>query len=208
MIDSYDKLSLGKYHEVLEYIGTEDYSAGIVSVLADMEYDEVLNLPISEFKKMVEKAAFLLEDPQPAKVCTEYNLGGMKLSLLCDLTKMTAGQYIDYQTFVKDMDKYMVEMISVFLIPKGCKYNEGYDIIEVQNVIRDYLSIADALALSAFFLSLSQALISSTVISLIRRMKRMLKREKNPELRKKIQETITHLEAGGDGLHLLTGLVK
>jgi hypothetical protein len=204
MIDSYSKLSIGKYQEVLECIGTGDYSAGIIAVLNDMDIDEVLNLPLSEYRNLSNKASFLLDSPQPAKVCMEYKLGSFKLEVLCNLSKMTAGQYIDYQTFVKEPDKYLVEMISVFLIPKGCKYNEGYDIMEVQKAIRECLSISDALALSAFFLNLSQALINSTVTSLIRRLKRMMKKEKNQEIRMKMQEAITHLEQGGDGLHLLT----
>ena len=37
------------------------------------------------------------------------------------------------------------------LVPKGKKYNQDYDIIELQNVLRRTLSVADALSLLAFF---------------------------------------------------------
>ena len=211
MIDNYNKLTIGKYYEILDVINTyeDEYerNTALIAVLCDEEADEVLNLSLSEYKKRVDGLRFLLDDPVQAPIKNRYRIGDMELDLCADLSKLTAGQYIDYQTFIKEPDTYMVELLSVFLIPRGKKYGD-YDMREVHEAIRENLSIVDALGLSAFFLSLSQALISSTVTSLTRRMKRMLKREKNPELRKKIQETITLLEAGGDGLHLLTGLVK
>lgn len=211
MIDNYNKLTIGKYQEVLEairdYEDEHERNTALIAVLSDQEPDEVLNLSLSEYKARVDGLRFLLEEPVQAPIKNRYRIGNMELDLCADLSKLTAGQYIDYQTFIKDVEKNMVELLSVFLIPKGKKYGD-YDMGEVHEAIRENLSICDALGLSAFFLALSQALIESTLTSLIRRMKRMKRKAKTPEERQKLEEAIMNLEAGGAGLPLLTGLAK
>lgn len=211
MIDNYNKLTIGKYQEVLEairdYEDEHERNTALIAVLSDQEPDEVLNLSLTEYKARVDSLRFLLESPVKAPIKNRYRIGNMELDLCADLSKLTAGQYIDYQTFIKDVEKNMVELLSVFLIPKGKKYGD-YDMGEVHEAIRENLSICDALGLSAFFLALSQALIESTLTSLIRRMKKMKRKAKTPEEKKKLEEVIMNLEAGGAGLPLLTGLAK
>lgn len=205
MIDNYNKLTIGKYQEVLEairdYEDEHERNTALIAVLSDQEPDEVLNLSLSEYKARVDGLRFLLEEPVQAPIKNRYRIGDMELDLCADLSKLTAGQYIDYQTFIKDVEKNMVELLSVFLIPKGKKYGD-YDMGEVHEAIRENLSICDALGLSAFFLALSQALIESTLTSLIRRMKKMKRKAKTPEEKKKLEEAIMNLEAGGAGLLL------
>lgn len=207
MIDSYEKLTIGKYLEIKEILDNTtseiDTNVQLLCALGDYDEETVLDLPLAGFNRLIQGTAFLMEQPKKRMVLTKYNLGGMVLETVMDVQSLTTGQFIDYQTFVKD-EKYLVELLSCFLIPKGCKYNKDYDIIEVQKVIRDNLSIVDAVSLSSFFLSWYQALSKATVTSLIRRMKKMMRKEKNEETKKKIQEVITNLEISGDGLVWLT----
>ena len=209
MINNYNELTVGKYQEIMVLLNDEPLDnltlqTSLISILSDMDEDDVLNLPLSEYNKMVQGTAFLQTDPPKRIVATSYKLGGMHLETMLNLREMTAGQYIDYQTFVKEPDKYLVELLSVFLIPKGKKYNDGYDIIEVQSLIRDNLSIVDALSLSAFFLVLSQSLIKVTLTSLKSKVKKMKKKAKNQEEVMKLEQALQHLENAGVGLHLLT----
>lgn len=207
MIDSYEKLTIGKYLEIkaiLEDTGEEiDKNVQLICCLGDYDEETVLDLPLSGFNRLLQGTAFLTETPKQRQVSTKYKLGGMELETVMDVTSMTTAQFIDYQTFVKD-DRYLVELLSVFLIPKGKKYNKEYNIIDVQKVIRDNLSILDAMALSAFFLAWFQALSQATVTCLTKKMKKMLKKEKDMEKRKMMEEAIMNLERSGDGLVLLT----
>ena len=169
MIDSYDKLSIGKYLELMEIVDNEeidevDKNVEIVALLDDRPVEMVYDLPLMEFNSLMQKTNFLQTAPKPLQVSTKYNLGGMKLETVLDLTSLTTAQFIDYQTFVKDKTK-MVELLSVFLIPKGKKYNTDYDIIEVQKVIRENLPITVALGMSAFFFDLYKALLTATTTS-------------------------------------------
>lgn len=207
MINTYDKLTVGKYLEVKEVLQSDmdniQMNSMLIAILSDMDVDDVLNLPLSKYNAMIQNTAFLLDVPKKRMVADRYKLGEMQLDVMLSLNKMTAGQYIDYQTFVKDPDKYLVELLSVFLIPKGKKYNEGYDILEVHKAIREHLSIVDALSMSAFFLTLSQTLIKTILTCLTKKVKKMKKQMKTQEEITKLEQAIVNLETVGDGLHSL-----
>lgn len=209
MIDNYNDLTVGKYQEIMVVLKgkvVDEYATNIqlVSILSDMSEDDVLNLGLSEYKVLNQKLSFLLVEPPKRMIANMYKIGGFELETMLDVRKMTVAQYVDYQTFVKDVDKYLIEMLSVFLIPKGMKYNEGYDIVEVQRAIRDNLSIVDALSLSAFFLLWSQSLIKATLTYLTKQMKKMKRTMKKPMEIQKMEEAIANLENVGAGLPLLT----
>lgn len=208
MIDNYNDLTVGKYQEIRVLLNgevVEEYATNIslVAILADMTEEEVMNLDLKEYKVMNQKLSFLMEQPPKRMVANTYKICGWELDTVLAIDKMTVAQYIDYQTFVKDVDKYLVEILSVFLIPKGHKYNEGYDIIEVQKAIRDNLSIVDAFSLSAFFLLWYHCLTKATLTSLTRRLKKMKKEMKDKEKIQKMEQAITNLENVGVGLPLL-----
>ena len=208
MIDNYNDLTVGKYQEIRVLLNGEvvdEYSTNIqlVSILSDMTEDEVLSLELTQYKALNQKLSFLLQEPPKRMIANVYKIGGYELETMLAIDKMSVAQYVDYQTFVKDTDKFLVEMLSIFLIPKGHKYNEGYDIIEVQKAIRDNLSIVDAMSLSAFFLLWYQSLTKATLTSLIKRVKKMKKQMKNPMEIQKMEEAIANLENAGVGLHSL-----
>lgn len=203
MIDSYDKLSIGKYLELMEIVDNEeidevDKNVEIVALLDDRPVEMVYDLPLMEFNSLMQKTNFLQTAPKPLQVSTKYNLGGMKLETVLDLTSLTTAQFIDYQTFVKDKTK-MVELLSVFLVPKGKKYNTDYDIIEVQKVIRENLPITVALGMSAFFFDLYKALLKATTTSLTRRLKRMIRKEKDKEKREQMELALQLFQQSGVG---------
>lgn len=208
MINNYNDVTIEKYQEIKSILesGFDEAETQIklVAVLNDMDEDEVGNLSLAEFHNLNTNLLFLTEVPQQKIVATKYKLGKYELETMLNIQDMTVSQYIDYQTFVKDTDKYLVELLSIFLIPKGKKYNEGYDIIEIQKTIRENLSIVDAISLAGFFLLWYQSLTKATLSSLTRRLKKMKRKMKNQEEIQKMEEAIANLERSGDGLHLLT----
>lgn len=198
-IDNYRDLSLRKYEQIIQANKIEsdiDRQVAVIAILTDLSEREVLNLPISEYTELATKTTFLTKEmariPRPAH---RYKVGNFTLIPTTDLRKVTTAQYIDFQNYAPGADEKLVEILSCFLIPEGYKYNDGYDVIEVQDAIRD-LSVQDAVSLSAFFLHKYAALIRGTRISL----EKMLKRERNPETRAKIREKLDGL---GDGYRAL-----
>lgn len=67
IIDSYNKLILGKYMEIQEISRNEslediDKQVQILSILTGVAEEEILHLPIQDYKELVAKSGFL--DPQ------------------------------------------------------------------------------------------------------------------------------------------------
>ena len=197
IINSYADLPVGKYLEILainaQDIEDIDKQVATLSVLADCPEEDLLNIPLTDYAALAAAADFLRHEDKGKHVLAEhYRIGGFDLVPVKDPSKLTAGQYIDFQTLTKeDQDKHLAELLSVVLVPKGKKYGEGYDIAEVQDAIRKYLSVTDALSVIAFFfVSLRQSIRTSLTYS--RRAARGLKDKK---VRKEMERLIAKTEA-------------
>lgn len=164
-IDSYRELPIGKYLDICEIDGDGNRSdlekqVGIIAVLAGMTENEVLKLPITRYKEFVVRSRFL-EVPSKedhSHIAKSYVIGDWTLVPTRDYRKITTDQYIDFQTYAVGWEKNLVQILSVFLVPKGKEYNEGYDVIEVQKAIRDNLSVSEVLSLSAFFFQVIESI--------------------------------------------------
>ena len=94
-----------------------------------------------------------------------YTIKGTRYKVCLNHLKLSAGQFIDFQTYMRDFK--LEEVMSVFLIPQHKKwgrwvtpkYNSGYDIIKVQENLYNHMKIGDAQELSAFFLDSSVKLL-------------------------------------------------
>lgn len=157
-IDNYRDLPVGKYEEIVRLCNEEmtevDRKVAILSILTGKTEDEILKLPLPTFTEYSAKSRFL-EHECPENlipgVSRAYHLGGFVLLPVTDIRKITAAQFIDFQEFSKQKETKMVEMLSCFLVPRGMDYGEGYDVLEVHQAIREEMSVAEMLALIAFF---------------------------------------------------------
>ena len=160
IIDSYNKLTLAQYQEIQavqtdESLEDIDKHTRILSILTGVPEDELMHLPITEYTELSAKAQFLSAEAfNPGRMAKKYIINGMELIPVTDFRKLETCQYLDFQTYAGDLDKYMAELISVLLVPKGHRYNEGYDIIELQESIRQEMSVADGATIVGFFLTL------------------------------------------------------
>ncbi len=206
IIDNYRNLPIGKYLEICELSRDESIDAltqqvRTISILTGMTDDEVLSLPILEYKELAGKTMFLEKEYDgKLMVAKSYGLGGMELIPVKDFTKITTAQYVDYQNLSKEGDKFLVETLSTLLIPKGKKYNDGYDIADVHKAIRENLSVADVLSLSAFFLELWVKSIKDSRIYLDKQIQQIPDKTVRGMMMKQMQETQEiHSKRNGDG---------
>ena len=104
MITSYKELPLGKWEEIYKLKDDEDNETTqikLLSILSDMTEEEILDLPLNEFKSLNNLSAFLLDEPQKKQVETEYLLGENIYEVVSNVDKLIVSQFIDYQTFVR-----------------------------------------------------------------------------------------------------------
>ena len=86
---------------------------------------------LDELAAELSKVQFIINKYKAKAPETEYTIAGDKYTVQLNIRQMTAAQYIDFQNFYKDYQKNFKYIFLCFLIPKGKKYNEGYDLIEL-----------------------------------------------------------------------------
>lgn len=200
MIDSYEKLTIAKYRELLNLEKSEDEMENlldILSVLSDEPTEVLLKLPIDDFKDMVAKTAFLKERPKISDRCpSSITIKGVKYNVEKDVKKMNVGQYIDYKQYFKedeDLVKNLHYIMTIFIIPVGKKYGDGYDVNELAEIINDNMSVTAAIGISNFFFRKSEKSIKCFLTYLLWKMRRTAKKEKNPTVKAAMEKAIAEI---------------
>lgn len=209
IIDNYADLPVGLYLDLVEIYRSDlpelDKQVRIIAGLTGYSETEVLALPIDTYKRYAEKTVFLQEPCNEGRIASTYKAGAFDLVPTSDLAKITAAQYIDFQTLSKEGESKTVELLSVFLIPRGHKYADGYDIAEVQQAIRRDLSVRDVITLAAFFFRKYAESIVSSLTSCKREIRRMKDPARKAELEARMEEIqealdrLADLPSAGDG---------
>lgn len=206
MIDSYRKLSIAKYDEIKNIMEKDaediDKQVELIACLADMDVNAVYNLPLSKYEDMVEKVAFLYELPKPKTVLpSKLVIGDFKYRIMKNVEKMTTGQYIDLQTYLKN-DMGVAYILTTIIIPDGCEYDDGeYNIDDLQKDIYNNLNIEDALSIAFFLHRKLQHTIKGTLRFLDWMMKKQEKKmpmEQRTKM-KEAREKLKGLEISGTG---------
>lgn len=199
MIKSYEEMSLAVYKKLSDLMKEKDNDLAIVALLSGKTEDELLDMPLAEYEKLREQAGFLAYEPKMHSVQNSYKVGDMTLVPLRKTKNISTAQYIDCKEYIK-MGGDLEQMLSVFLIPEGHKYNDGYDVEDVQKAILS-MGILDIISLQCFFLTRLEKLTLDSLTSLEQKMKIM------PESVKKMIQTqqilvrrvISAASGGGSG---------
>lgn len=207
MIDSYKSLPIGDYQEILALCkddGLEelDRQVKILSILTRIGEDELLDLPIQEFKVMTSRMGFLERDlpTEVTRLAESYRIGGFDLVPVIDMRKISTAQYIDFQSFHQaGFEEHFVEILSCILIPKGRKYNQDYDIIEVQDAIRRDLNVHDGASIYAFFMFSCRESIKDILTFSLQETKKIKDKAKKEKIQEQIRRQMRRLVTSGDG---------
>lgn len=173
----------------------EDRTLNLVYLLTD---EDPMEMPFTEFQKVLKELQFIKSEVPANPLKKRYELNGKKYRLMQAIDKISTAQYIDYTTYLKNMDDDIdyVNILSVFILPEdSVKYNDGYDLETVKNDIRYYMSITDALGIFRFFFRYYKNFIDVSLFFLRKRLKKMKRKmQKGTEEYKKMEEIIRNLQ--------------
>lgn len=173
--NSWDEITWKEF-EQLEQILIADIpqhykTVHLISVLTNKSVEEIELLPITEFQKMLPHIEFLTTEPEPHKHKFEYEINGRQYDFKGEFYNLTTAQYVDYRSYMEEDTRDITKLMSVFIIPKGHEYNDGYDIEQVKNDIGDMCWL-DVRACTFFFRILLGAYILTLKSSLVTEMKK------------------------------------
>ena len=156
-------------------------SVELVSAITGIPTEEIYNMTLDESGKLFCQLKFLNKFDLIPNYNPKYiKLPSFKIKIMKDVTNMTVSQYIDYQQFVLlPLREGYDKLLSIFLIPEGCKYNDGYDIVELQKEIREGLSWREVQTLLNFFMKRYL----ESILHTLKSFNQAMLKEKNPERR-------------------------
>lgn len=201
---SWDKINGDTYWEICDILNDPDdsdmdKSAKLCCCIEGMDLDDFYNLPVNEATKKINQLSFL-NNFSLIKHYTPKNLviDGQKYNVMSDMSKLTVSQFIDYENFIQQPFKENYDKIlSIFIIPEKYKYNDGYDISKVQEMIRKKMSFREVQSLANFILVKFLKYFLSSLRFLTSRIRKMKEGEEKvrmekqmEELRKKMEELI------------------
>lgn len=191
--NNWEEITWGEYEQIEQIINTDipsDYkSVHLVSVLTGRTVNDIELLPISTFTALVKHLDFLDTEPETHFHKFEYNINGREYDFKGKYNDITTAQYIDYRAYMQEEDRDIVKLMSVFLIPKGHDYNDGYDMEQVQRDINDMCWL-DLRACAFFFRTQLAASILILKSSLHKTMKSS--KAKKAEI-KQVEESLNNL---------------
>lgn len=205
MIKSYREMSIEKYYELKENMTEDleplDFQVRLISILSDKTEDEILNLPLHKYAECVAALDYIYELPKPRNInyVPTIKIDNEKYNLLKDVDKMTAGQYIDFQSYL-DNNLGVEYTLSTILIPEGKAYGE-YDVVPVIEKIRKYMDIQTAVNIRFFFQKKLLNTIKRFLISLDLMMRnKKLPQEQQEQMkkaRKEIKQMLSLINGNG-----------
>lgn len=141
----------------------------LVSIVYELDIEEI---PMSQALALMDDIKNLMNlKIEPEKLQKTYKVG----NYTCKPTsfdKMTMAQFMDFQEMANSGEEHLVDTIAVCLVPKGLKYNVGYDIDDFkEDILKLPIIIAPTLidffqqALKKSWKHSLRSLVGQTIIS-------------------------------------------
>ena len=126
-------VNLNQFILLQDVFKIEDATEKMISIAEIILGNDVTNLPLKEFNEQMKRLEFLKEEIPTVIPPKKFEINGKKYFMDCLLGNITTAQYVDFNNHSNTGD--FAKMLSVFIIPEGHTYNDGYDMLEVINDI-------------------------------------------------------------------------
>ena len=168
----------------------QEVQAEWLAIYADTDLDTIMNYPLTKYHKLLEKfyadyfTDFSHAEP---KIKDKYTAGDMVLVPMLDFTQITVAQMMDFSVLSTDPIENIEKLLAIFLIPKGKKYNDGYDLMEVQKAIlkMDFNEISPLLAFFLRWFTGCRNHIQISCLEEVRKQTKRIQRIQRKQKRKK-----------------------
>jgi hypothetical protein len=158
---SWEAVTLKQFAALQSKLQQEDTDAieryiDIISILSNEKPSLIMKMPIDDLKKAIEYISFINELPKETRIKNIIEINGQTYRGIIDVTKLTAGQYIDIKTFCKNSNlifENLANIMAVIYIEEGQEY-EGTKHANRARIFQEKLNIADVYGFALFFSNL------------------------------------------------------
>ena len=166
-------LPLAKYLKTLEIFNDTslsdlDKNVEILAIYADTTVDSILKLRPEEVGVHMAEMSEAISSYKPSnsKRPKKIKINDQVYTINYNVGKLNMAQYIDFQQIIvkKNYLENLPALLSIFIIPKGHKYNDDYDILELRNILENNMTLDEALSIVFFSKMKSTGLIKTKLL--------------------------------------------
>ena len=207
-------LPLAKYLKTLEifndkYLSDLDKNIEILAIYADTNVDDILKLLPDEAGMYMAEMSDVISSYKPSntKHPKSIKINDQVYNVNYNIGKLNMAQYIDFQQTIvnKNYLENLPALLSIFIIPKGHKYNDDYDILELRNILENNITLDEALSIVFFLKTRSISLIKLKLLYyklMLKIMRWTTKDKQTKEMLRMAQNQLSMLESNLTGTYL------
>ena len=169
-----------------------DTQLRILSILTGVEDDEFLKFDHAELKKVIQITDFINDQKVEKPTKFKFKIKGQRFDFEYDASKLSAGEYIDIQNYIKNNpNENLHKIIAIYLKPVnffGFKIKSCYDVNKkgkyiqtlesraiTADLVLDNIMMDQVLSMNGFFLNRWDKLIKATELYLEKLNKKAMK---------------------------------
>lgn len=201
---SWRDVTINEYFDFRDKLesASSDYEKEIIKIafVNGFKEEDVWNMTIADVKRY-QKNTFWLNDFEISK---DVKFKNIKIEdevykINPDMQNFSVAQYIDFQNFFPKRTQktnYIGNILACFIVPKGKKYGEGYDVAQLVNKINDNVDILTSNEIIFFFLKryLFSIKVMLTFFKYQMKILKIIGKKKHREKIKWIEEKVKELE--------------
>ena len=200
-------LPLAKYLKTLEIFNDEslsdlDKNIEILAIYADTTVDSILKLRPDAVEEYFAEMSNSISSYKSSnsKRPKKIKINDQVYTINYNIGKLNMAQYIDFQQIIvkKNYLENLPALLSIFIIPKGHKYNDDYDIIELRRILENNITLDEALSIIFFSKMKSISLIKLKLLyyrSMLKIMRWTTKDKQTKEMLRMTENQLSMLES-------------
>ena len=206
-------LPLAKYLKTLEIFNDAslsdlDKNIEILAIYADTTVDSILKLRPDVVEEYFADMSNSISSYKPSnsKRPKKIKINDQVYTINYNVGKLNMAQYIDFQQIIvkKNYLENLPALLSIFIIPKGHKYNDDYDIIELRRILENNITLDEALSIIFFSKMKSISLIKLKLLyyrSMLKIMRWTTKDKQTKEMLRMTENQLSMLESNLTGTY-------
>lgn len=200
-------LPLAKYLKTLEIFNDAslsdlDKNIEILAIYADTTVDSILKLRPDVVEEYFAEMSNSISSYKASnsKRPKKIKINDQVYTINYNIGKLNMAQYIDFQQIIvkKNYLENLPALLSIFIIPKGHKYNDDYDIIELRSILENNITLDEALSIIFFSKMKSISLIKLKLLyyrSMLKIMRWTTKDKQTKEMLRMTENQLSMLES-------------
>ncbi len=161
MDKTWDDITIGQYQEIMTVDSKNEQTRFInmCSIVFDEDPENIRKMSLSEYKDLQDSMTFLTREPERDYKLT-FELDGIEYGLIPDMKCVSAGEFIDAESWKEDPITNMHNLVALVYRPITSKTGDNYSIEKHKsegfekraNLFRDKISITTVLGAIFFFI--------------------------------------------------------